>query len=366
MMFGSMPCVVAVALAPMPRVVAVAPRVVSNRAAPMPCSIRARACRMELDGPPTSQPAVDISSAVASSQQLLLEQRCFISIAGLIGAGKSTLAAALGDATGLPVYYEPIAEVSTNSYLADFYDDMPKYSFGLQIHLLNKRFRQQQEIVWSDKGAIQDRSIYEDAVFARVLADDGLMDPRDYETYVSLFASMSRFMQRPDVIVYLDVSPEESLRRIRSRQRDCESGMTLDYLVKLHAAYEAFISDISKSMQCVHGIPTRAPYLSPPASHALPLTPLIDAPRFVVSPQRHPCGLLGVPLGGGDGGRDCEAARRLANLAHRGSQVGHARDRRQVVQCRRQAPRQAGRSRCKCSERAVNMPGVLVFAWPPL
>ena len=81
--------------------------------------------------------------------------------------------------------------------------------------------------------------------------------------------SMSRFMQRPDVMVYLDVSPEESLRRIRSRQRDCESGMTLDYLVKLHAAYEAFISDISKSMQCVHG--TRAPYLSPPASLALPL-----------------------------------------------------------------------------------------------
>ena len=175
----------------------------------------------------------------------------FISIAGLIGAGKSTLAEALGEAIGVPVYYEPIASKETMSYLEDFYADMRKWSFPLQIHLLNKRFRQQQEIVWSDAGAIQDRSIYEDAVFARVLADDGLMDPRDYQTYLELFKSMSRFMQRPDVMVYLDVSPEESLRRIRLHQRECESGMTLDYLVKLHAAYEAFIADISKSMHVI-------------------------------------------------------------------------------------------------------------------
>ena len=84
-----------------------------------------------------------------------------------------------------------------------------------------------------------------------VLADDGLMDPRDYQTYVELFKSMSRFMQRPDVMVYLDVSPEESFRRIKLRQRECESGMTLDYLIKLHAAYEAFIADISKSMHVI-------------------------------------------------------------------------------------------------------------------
>jgi deoxyadenosine kinase len=194
---------------------------------------------------------IDVSAAATAAHKILKQEKVFISIAGLIGAGKSTLAKALGEAVGLPVYYEPIATDETMSYLDDFYSDMKKWSFPLQIHLLNKRFRQQQEIVWSDAGAIQDRSIYEDAVFARVLADDGLMDPRDYQTYVELFKSMSRFMQRPDVMVYLDVSPEESFRRIKLRQRECESGMTLDYLIKLHAAYEAFIADISKSMHVI-------------------------------------------------------------------------------------------------------------------
>ena len=204
------------------------------------------------DAHATSKAAtLDVSPAVSATQSLLKEQKVYISIAGLIGAGKSTLATALGKATNLPVYYEPIAEAETNRYLEDFYGDMKKYSFPLQIHLLNKRFRQQQEIVWSGIGAVQDRSIYEDAVFARMLADDGLMDPRDYETYLSLFSTMARFMQRPDVIVYLDVSPEESLRRIHLRKRESESGIPLDYLVKLHAAYEEFIKDISKSMHVI-------------------------------------------------------------------------------------------------------------------
>ena len=194
---------------------------------------------------------VDVSLAASAAHQLLLDQKVYISIAGLIGAGKSTLARALSSTIGLPVFYEPINEDETLELLNDFYGDMKKYSFSLQIHLLNKRFRQQQEIVWSDAGAIQDRSIYEDAVFARMLADDGLMDPRDYQTYLSLFDTMSRFMQRPDVIVFLDVTPEESLRRIHERQRSCESGMTLDYLIKLQAAYEDFIKSVSKSMHVI-------------------------------------------------------------------------------------------------------------------
>jgi len=202
-----------------------------------------------LTGKPDGQ--VDVSLAAHSLRRLLKEQRVFISIAGLIGAGKSTLAAALGETIGVPVYFEPIAEADTNHYLADFYADMRQYSFPLQVHLLNKRFRQQQEIIWSDAGAIQDRSIYEDSVFASVLAADGLMDARDYATYLSLFSTMSRFMQRPDVIVYLDVSPEESLRRIRLRRRECESDMTLEYLVKLAAAYEDFIADISRSVHVI-------------------------------------------------------------------------------------------------------------------
>ena len=195
--------------------------------------------------------SIDVSAAATDAQRLLKEQKVYISIAGLIGAGKSTLAKALGEAIDLPVYFEPISEAETKRYLDDFYGDMNRYSFPLQVHLLTKRFRQQQEIVWSDAGAIQDRSIYEDCVFARMLAADGLMDARDYETYLSLFTTMMRFMQRPDVIVYLDVSPEESLRRIRLRQRPFEAGMSLDYLVKLHAAYEDFIREAARSMHVI-------------------------------------------------------------------------------------------------------------------
>ena len=130
--------------------------------------------------------------------------------------------------------------------MADFYSDIPKYGFAMQVYLLNKRFKQQQEIIWNGKGGVQDRTIYEDSIFARMLRDAGLMSERDYQNYVSLFQNMSNFMKKPNVIVHLDVSPQESLRRIHSRSRGCESGITLEYLTNLHAAYEHFIAQISK------------------------------------------------------------------------------------------------------------------------
>ena len=170
-------------------------------------------------------------------------ENVYISIAGLIGAGKTTLARALGETMGLPVHYEP---VSDNVYLEDFYADMTRYGFPLQIYLLNKRFRQQQQIVWEGRGGVQDRTIYEDAIFAKMLRDDGLMEEREYQTYISLFNNMSNFMRKPNVIVYLDVTPEESLSRINSRSRECEAGLPLAYLQKLHVAYEAFLQDISQ------------------------------------------------------------------------------------------------------------------------
>jgi len=160
-----------------------------------------------------------------------------------IGSGKSTLATALGQALDLPVYYEPVID---NVYLEDFYKDMEKYAFPLQIFLLNKRFKQQQQIIWQGKGGVLDRTIYEDGVFARMLKDSGHMDDRDYKTYMELFQNMSNFMQKPNIIVHLDVSPEESFRRIKMRSRDCESGVPLEYLKALHAAYEVFIQDISR------------------------------------------------------------------------------------------------------------------------
>ena len=138
----------------------------------------------------------------------------FIGIAGMIGAGKSTLAAALGQHLGIETYYEPVAD---NEYLADFYRDTARHSFAMQVYLLNRRFQQHQEIIWRGRSAVQDRTIYEDSIFAKMLAQTGLMDERDYRTYVELFRNMSNFMCKPSVIIYLDVSPDSSAERIRMR-----------------------------------------------------------------------------------------------------------------------------------------------------
>jgi deoxyadenosine kinase len=170
-------------------------------------------------------------------------ENLFIGIAGLIGAGKSTLATTLAHHLNIDVHYEPLAD---NEYLQDFYRDTPKYAFATQIYLLNRRFQQHQEIIWRGKSAVQDRTIYEDSVFAKMLADLGLMDQRDYRTYMQLFKHMSNFMCKPNLIIYLDVSPERSLERIRERNRDMERGISLEYLTALHDNYQSFIEDISR------------------------------------------------------------------------------------------------------------------------
>ncbi len=174
--------------------------------------------------------------------------KMFIGIAGIIGAGKSTLATALGSHLDLPVYYEPVAD---NEYLADFYRDTARYSFATQIYLLNRRFQQHQEVIWKGEGGVQDRTIYEDAVFARMLVKLELMDERDYRTYVDLFRHMSNFMCRPNVIIYLDVKPEVSMERVLKRQRDVEGGLTLEYLKALYDQYEIFIRDISRTIPTI-------------------------------------------------------------------------------------------------------------------
>jgi deoxyadenosine kinase len=180
---------------------------------------------------PTEQPTPDVYGDI------------FIGIAGMIGAGKSTLATALGQHLGIDVHYEPVAD---NEYLADFYRDTRRYSFATQVYLLNRRFQQHQEIIWRGRSAVQDRTIYEDSIFARMLAQTGLMDERDYRTYVQLFRHMSNFMCKPSVIVFLDVSPAGSLERIRARNRDVESQISLHYLEALHAGYDDFVRSISK------------------------------------------------------------------------------------------------------------------------
>ncbi len=175
-------------------------------------------------------------------------QDIFIGIAGLIGAGKSTLATKLGQHLELPVYYEPIAD---NAYLEDFYRDTAKYAFSTQIYLLNRRFQQHQEIIWRGGGGVQDRTIYEDAVFAKTLVDQKLLEERDYQTYLQLFRHMSHFMCRPNVIVYLDLTPEASMKRIQTRSRSMETGITLEYLQVLHKRYAEFIEDISRQVPVI-------------------------------------------------------------------------------------------------------------------
>merc|ERR1739848_378922 len=93
---------------------------------------------------------------------------------------------------------------------------------------------------------VQDRTIYEDSVFARMLRDSGHMEERDFETYMELFQNMANFMKKPNIIVHLDLTPEESFRRIKLRSRNCESAIPLEYLKALHAAYEIFIADIAR------------------------------------------------------------------------------------------------------------------------
>ena len=177
------------------------------------------------------------------SSNILMAEDNFIGISGLIGAGKTTLARELGKVLNLPVYYEPIVE---NEYLEDFYRDMKRYSFSFQIYLLNCRFRQHQQVLWNGTGGIQDRTLYEDSIFAKVLYEDGNMEEREYKTYLNLLRNMSNFMKKNTLIVHLDVKPEESLRRIKLRARGCETGITVDYLTKLYNAYEEFLKEISK------------------------------------------------------------------------------------------------------------------------
>lgn len=163
---------------------------------------------------------------------------------GMIGAGKTTLAEKLSKVMGLPIYYEEVIE---NEYLEDFYRDMNKYAFSLQIYLLNRRFKQQQQIIWQGRGGIQDRSIYEDIVFVNMLKDSGFMEERDVKTYKDLFINISKFMPRPNIIVFLDVTPKISYDRIVMRNRGMEvNGITLEYLEKLYNSYHNFIYDISK------------------------------------------------------------------------------------------------------------------------
>ena len=164
-----------------------------------------------------------------------------IAIAGNIGSGKTTLTRLLAKHFGWTPHYE---EVDHNPYLDSFYEDMQRWSFNIQIFFLNSRFRQVINIRNSGKDVIQDRTIYEDAmIFAPNLYSMGLMESRDFENYRSLFDLMSKFLQAPDLLIYLRASVPTLIRQIAKRNRDYEQSIRLDYLSNLNDRYEEWISN---------------------------------------------------------------------------------------------------------------------------
>jgi deoxyadenosine/deoxycytidine kinase len=164
----------------------------------------------------------------------------FVAVAGNIGAGKSSLARLLGDRFQWKPYFE---SVDDNPYLSDFYGDMSRWSFHLQIYFLANRFKCHKEIVESSESVIQDRSIYEDAeIFARNLYDIGKMTERDYTNYVSLFHVMMEYLKPPDLMIYLRANVDTLMKQISKRGRDFEQGIQRSYLETLNSLYEDWIT----------------------------------------------------------------------------------------------------------------------------
>lgn len=167
-----------------------------------------------------------------------------IAISGNIGAGKTTLTTLLAKHYKWETHFE---DVENNPYLNDFYEDMQRWSFNLQIFYLNSRFTQIQEIKNSKNTVIQDRTIYEDAfIFAPNLHKMGLMSTKDFENYFSLFNLMEQFISAPDLLIHLRASVPTLVNQISQRGREYEESIRLDYLKRLNERYEAWISTYSK------------------------------------------------------------------------------------------------------------------------
>ena len=167
-----------------------------------------------------------------------------VAIAGNIGAGKTTLTKLLAKHYKWKPHYESVEE---NPYLDDFYGEMERWSFNLQIFFLNSRFRQILEIHESGKNIIQDRTIYEDAhIFAPNLHAMGLMTNRDFSNYSSLFELMEKLVSPPDLLIYLRANIQTLVGQIHKRGRDYENTISIDYLSRLNERYEAWITTYTK------------------------------------------------------------------------------------------------------------------------
>lgn len=167
-----------------------------------------------------------------------------IAIAGNIGAGKTTLTRLLSKHYGWEAHYEDVVD---NPYLDDFYHQMERWSFNLQIYFLNSRFRQILDFREKGDNIIQDRTIYEDAhIFAPNLHEMGLMSGRDFSNYESLFFLMEKMVLPPDLLIYLRSSISNLVKQIHKRGREYESSISIDYLNRLNERYEHWIKRYNK------------------------------------------------------------------------------------------------------------------------
>ncbi|MCW9706730.1 deoxynucleoside kinase [Fodinibius salsisoli] len=173
------------------------------------------------------------------SQEVEPDELKFISVAGNIGAGKSSLTGLLAKHFGWEPFYE---SVDDNPYLSDFYDDMRRWSFNLQIFFLSSRFRHQKEMLDRKGRFVQDRTIYEDVeIFAKNLHEMGLMSDRDYENYKALFTEMTNYLKSPSLLIYIRAQVPTLVEQIQQRGRDYENTIRIEYLERLNRLYEDWI-----------------------------------------------------------------------------------------------------------------------------
>ena len=174
-----------------------------------------------------------------------IPQDSVITIAGTVGVGKSTMTKALADALNFKTSFE---KVDANPYLENFYADFERWSFHLQIYFLAERFKEQKKIFEYGGGFIQDRSIYEDTgIFAKMHYEKGTMSKTDYETYTNLFDAMvmTPFFPHPDLLIYLEGSFDEILRRIQLRGREMEKTTPISYWEEMYERYQNWINNFN-------------------------------------------------------------------------------------------------------------------------
>jgi deoxyadenosine/deoxycytidine kinase len=177
------------------------------------------------------------------------DNKMFVVVAGNIGSGKTTLTKKLSERLGWKPHYESVQD---NPYLADFYDNMARWSFPLQVYFLNHRFNTHKHIEVGAGSAIQDRSIYEDAnIFARALFEQGDLDKRDYETYCTLYESMITYLSPPTLMIFLKRSVPKLCERIKLRGRDYEQAIPIDYLTKLNGYYNEWYSNYDQGKSLI-------------------------------------------------------------------------------------------------------------------